>query len=375
MAFSFEIRHRSKKSSARTGVISTPHGDIHTPNFVPVATNATLKAVDNMMLSQQQAELVFCNTYHLALHPGRDVIEKAGGLHRFASRNAPIITDSGGFQVFSLAYGSVANELKSKGTKQTGNTVCKITEEGVTFRSYRDGALFRLTPESSVQIQKQLGADIIIPLDELPPFHCDPSALMHSFKRTHRWQMRSLRTHQANTKQQAMYAVVHGGVDKDLRQESCRLLSEASFDGFAVGGSLGRNTDDLDQVLSCCQGHLPEEKPRHLLGIADLAGIDVGIVHGMDTFDSCYPCRIARHGALITKQGKLKITATRYKEDFTPIEPDCSCWCCKHYSKAYLHHLFKAKEPTALTLATLHNTQAMFDAFKRIRVAIEKDQL
>ena len=340
--FSFEILHESKRSGARVGRITTPHGVIDTPNYVPVATNGSLKSVDNQLLAQHDAQLVFCNTYHLALHPGADVVEKAGGLHRFINRSAPIITDSGGFQVFSLAYGSVADELKSRGTKRATNSVVRITEDGVDFRSYRDGSLVRFTPERSVLLQKQLGADIIIPFDELPSYHCDQAQLVKSLARTHRWQLRSLNQHRKDINNQAMYAVVHGGVDKALREESCALLSKHPFDGFAVGGSLGKNTTDLMRVLEYCQGKLPRDKPRHLLGIADRAGIDVGVVQGMDTFDSCYPCRLARHGVLLTAQGeRLKITATRYKDSFEPVEPDCRCWCCLHYTRAYVHHLFR----------------------------------
>lgn len=373
-AFSFEIIHTSRKSGARVGVITTPHGKIHTPNFVPVATNGSLKGLDNAMLSKK-AELVFCNTYHLALHPGGEVVERAGGLHRFIGRSAPIITDSGGFQVFSLAYGSVANELKSKGTKSAVNSVVKTCEEGVTFRSYRDGSLFTLTPEVSVAIQKQLGADIIIPFDELPPFHCTEYELKNSLARTHRWQLRSLREHEKDKRNQAMYAVVHGGVSETLRKESCDLLAKHGFDGFAVGGSLGKNTNDLAQVLDYCAGRLPNETPKHLLGIADRAGIEVGLKRGMDTFDSCYPCRIARHGSLLLKTGMLKITAGRYKSDFTPIEEDCECWTCQHYSRAYVHHLFKAKEPSAVTLATMHNLEAMFRTMQKWREEILADKL
>jgi len=375
MVFKFELLHQSKRSAARVGRIHTENGIIDTPNFVPVATNAAIKAVDSHCVNQHDCQLLFCNTYHLALHPGGEIIEKAGGLHRFMGRKGAIITDSGGFQVFSLAYGSVANELKSKGLKSHANMVLKIDEEGVSFRSYRDGAIFSLTPERSVALQKQLGADIIIPFDELPPFHCDPKALVESLHRTHRWQMRSLKTHLSNTAKQAMYGVVHGGVENELRKQSASYLSNQAFDGFAIGGSLGKNTRDILQVLDASCPYLPREKPRHLLGIADIPSIEQSLSRGIDTFDSCYPTRLARHGVLITGQGRLKITSGKYKQDFDSIDKQCPCWCCQHYSRAYLHHLFKAKEPSAQSLATIHNLQAMATHMQHLRQAILADEI
>lgn len=238
--FSFQLIHKSRRSRARVGRIITPHGVIDTPGFVAVGTNGSIKALDNETVSQIGLQLMFCNTYHLLLQPGTDVIEKAGGLHTFINRNLPIITDSGGFQVFSLAYGSVASELKSQGKKQSGSSVLKITEEGVQFRSYRDGRLITLTPESSIQAQKALGADIIIPFDELPPYHVDPRYLQKSLERTHRWEKRSLEEHQKNPQHQAMYGVIHGGTDPSLRLHSLKTLSKLGFDGFAIGGSLGK---------------------------------------------------------------------------------------------------------------------------------------
>src|SRR3990167_5250502 len=240
-SFRFEIIHTSKKSSARVGRIHTPHGVIDTPNFVAVGTNGTLKALDNAMVDSIGLQLMFCNTYHLLLQPGADVVKRAGGLHSFIRRKLPIITDSSGFQVFSLAYGSVADELKSRGTKKSDGHVLKINEEGVLFRSYRDGSKVLLTPETSVQAQKALGADIIIPFDELPPYHIKERDLKLSLARTHRWEERSLRAHKDNPNGQAMYAVVHGGINLDLRKESSSILTQLDFDGFAIGGSMGKD--------------------------------------------------------------------------------------------------------------------------------------
>ncbi len=242
MNFRFELIHRSKKSRARVGRIHTPHGVIDTPNFVAVGTNGTLKALDNSMVDSIGLQLMFCNTYHLLLQPGPEIVRRAGGLHRFINRQMPIITDSGGFQVFSLAYGSVADELKSRGAKKRDGHVLKISEEGVHFRSYRDGSKVLLTPESSIQTQKALGADIIIPLDELPPYHIDADQLKRSLERTHRWEKRSLDEHLKNRQGQAMYAVIHGGVDPEMRKQSCDTLSALPFDGFSIGGSLSSFT-------------------------------------------------------------------------------------------------------------------------------------
>lgn len=373
--FFFEIIHQSKRSNARTGRIHTPHGIIETPNFVPVATHATLKTIDSVLADPLQIQLLFCNTYHLILHPGPDTVEKMGGLHRFMRRNAPIITDSGGFQVFSLAYGSVKDELKSRGKKKQDGSLLKVTEEGVLFRSYRDGQKVLLTPESSVMAQKQLGSDIIIPLDELPPYHIDERALRRSFDRTHRWQKRSLQTHLANPKEQAMYAVVHGGVNPALRKESCDILSAEHFDGFAVGGSLGKTRPEMISMLKEMMPHLPDPAPRHLLGIGDLPSVQDAVPLGFDTFDSSYPTKCARHGILLDGEKSVNITQTIYHDDPRAPCENCQCHCCKHYSRSYLHHLFKAHEQTAHTLASLHNLHFMMQWMKRFREQILRDEI
>ena len=357
--FSFEVLFQSKKSRARVGRIHTPHGIIDTPNFVAVGTNGTLKTLHNQDVSTLGLQIMFCNTYHLILQPGSSVVKKAGGLHRFINRNQPIITDSGGFQVFSLAYGSVANELKSQGHKKRDGSVLKIDEEGVIFRSYRDGQKITLTPESSVLAQKDLGADIIIPLDELPPYHISDHSLKNSLDRTHRWEARSLATHLADPQNQAMFAVIHGGVNPDYRKNSCQVLTKLAFDGFAIGGSLGKTKQELFDTVKATTSHLPPEAPTHLLGIGDLENLDKCIPLGVDTFDSTYPTKAARHGILLTKHGNIKVNRQEYQTTFTPIEQNCPCPTCQHFSLAYLNHLFKAKEPTALSLATLHNVSFM----------------
>ncbi len=368
--FKFEIVAQSKKSRARAGIITTPHGKIHTPAFVAVGTNGTIKALDSVSVSSIGLELMFCNTYHLLLQPGPDIIEKAGGIHKFISRDMPIITDSGGFQVFSLAYGSVAAELKSRGQRNSEGLVLKISEEGVAFRSYRDGQKILLTPESSVAAQKKIGADIIIPFDELPPYHTESQKLLESLERTHRWEERSLRAHLQDERQQAMYAVVHGGIDLELRQKSCRFLGSLAFNGFAIGGSVGKNRQEMYEMLEGTVSHLPGDQPIHLLGIGDLPSLSMCVPLGIDTFDSSYPTRAARHALLLTKEGPLKITKKTNACRFEPADKNCTCAFCKNYSLAYLHHLFKAGEMTGYTLATIHNLHFMVQLMKNYRKGI-----
>lgn len=375
MAFKFEIIYRSKKSRARVGRIHTPHGVIDTPNFVAVGTNGVLKALDNATISSMGLQLMFCNTYHLMLQPGAQVIEQAGGIHTFIKRSAPIITDSGGFQVFSLVYGGVNNELKSKGTKKQGNSVLKITEDGVLFRSYRDGSPVLLTPETSIAAQKSIGADIIVSFDELPPYHITPEKLKKSFERTHRWEKRSLEAHQKDPRHQALYAVIHGGLDYSLREKSCAILSNLPFDGYAIGGSLGKNHQEMVDLLTFLMPHMPDDRPNHLLGIGDLVSLEACVPLGLDTFDSSHPTKAARHGLLFTKQGKRRILQQGNSLDFGPIEVGCSCYTCTHYSVAYLNHLFKAHEPAALTLATIHNIVFMINLMAHYRQAILDDRL
>lgn len=373
--FRFELIHTSKKSRARVGKIHTPHGIINTPNFVGVGTNGTLKGIENSITNSMGLELMFCNTYHLMVDPGADIVHQAGGLHRFINRPHPIITDSGGFQVFSLAYGTVKDELKSKCIKKHAESVIKISEKGVLFRSYKDGTPILLTPETSIQAQKKLGADIIIPFDELPPYHIDPKVLEKSLHRTHRWEERSLKEHLKDQQNQAIYAVVHGGINLKLRKLSCNFLTQLPFDGFALGGSLGKNRQEMIEMLTHVMQWIPENKPNHLLGIGDLPSLDACVRLGVDTFDSSHPTKCARHGLLFTFQGNIKIKQTRYKNMFEPIDKTCICLACKNYSLAYIHHLFKSNELTAYTLASIHNIQHMITLMKNYRTLILEDKI
>lgn len=373
--FRFEILHQSKKSRARVGRIHTPHGIIDTPGFVAVGTNATLKAVDSEMVNSIGLQLMFCNTYHLMLQPGTRIVKDAGGLHKFINRTNPIITDSGGFQVFSLAYGTVKDELKSKGKKVENNSVLKITEDGVLFRSYRNGDKVLLTPETSIAAQKDLGADIIIPFDELPPYHIDPRALKRSLERTHRWEKRSLDAHLQNPNDQAMYAVIHGGVDNEMRKQSCEYLTSLPFDGFAIGGSLGKTHQEMFDMLNFMMPFVPTEKPNHLLGIGDLTSLETCIKLGIDTFDSSHPTRCARHGLLFTFKGNKKILNSEHKNNFQPIDENCKCMVCQKYTMAYLHHLYKANEMVGYTLASIHNLHFMVKLMENYRSLIANGDL
>jgi len=385
----FEVIHQSSKSSARVGRIHTPHGTIDTPGYVAVGTNGALKAVPHQVLAEAGLDLMFSNTYHLLLQPGAELVENAGGIHAFIGRDAPMITDSGGFQVFSLAKANAndVEEMKSRrATKHEDEEglLLRINEHGVLFKSYRDGASVALTPESSVAAQKRLGADIIIPLDELPPYAIDAEALKESVFRSHRWEARSLRAHLNDKRKQAMYAVIHGGVDRDLRRMSAEYLTSLPFDGFAIGGSLGKNTEELLELLRFLMPLLPKgdirdggyARPNHLLGIGDVASIAGAIPLGVDTFDSAFPTRNARHGQLFTKRnGKLNVLRAEHAMNTRPPCLECSCALCRNHSVAYLHHLFKAKEPTAATLAAAHNLHYMGTMMREKREAILRDEI
>lgn len=384
--FRFEVLHESRKpgSRARVGRIHTPHGVIDTPGFVPVGTNAALKGMTNAQAASCGVQLQFCNTYHLMVHPGVEVVEAAGGLHRFMGRpdGPPLITDSGGFQVFSLGKetNDDAPELKRRAAARGRNagTLLSISERGVRFRSYRDGTVLRLTPESAVLAQKSLGADIIIPLDELPPLNVTRERLARSVELSHRWMTRSLHTHLADPRQQAMYGVVHGGTDRQLRAHSVEYLSGLPFDGYAVGGSLGRDRDEMLALLGYVLPLLPREQPNHVLGIADPASVERGVPLGADTFDSCFPTQIARHGTLLTASGRIHIGQGKYKlQHDCPIDPEAASGadCCDGVSRAYMHHLYKQREPLYETLASMHNVRFMMRMMATLRERILADDL
>ena len=318
-SFRFEILHQSKKSKARVGILHTPNGIVETPGFVPVGTNGTLKGVSGTEFTSSGLQLMFANTYHLMLQPGTDVIKTAGGLHKFMNHTGPLITDSGGFQVFSLAAGVLPVlptdcTLKGIAPPRHPSSVLNINEKGVAFRSYRTGERILLTPESSILAQKDIGADIILPLDELPSSTVDEATLKASLIRTHRWQHRSFVQHKMDIKQQAIFGIVHGGMDFTLRKHSLDELHKDEWNGYCIGGHVGHSREAVVSLLSFLQPHFHSHLPRHLLGIADPVSIPQCVPYGIDTFDSCFATRVARHGTLFsTTRGKIYLRRGKWK--------------------------------------------------------------
>lgn len=390
--FNFKIEKRlaDEKAGAlgRAGTINTSHGQIQTPSFVVVGTKATVKAMTPEMLESLGAQVVLANTYHLYLQPGSDLVAQAGGFSKFMNWAGPTMTDSGGFQVFSLgaAFGEHVSKVAKKGDEDkkkvddggTGNEgkLAKIDEEGVTFKSHLDGSSHRFTPESSMKVQWDLGADMIFAFDECTSPQATHEYQKEAMNRTHRWAQRCLDAHEKLDPEnvQALFGVVQGGRHEDLRKESAEILGQMKtkagngFDGFGIGGSFDK--DDMGTAVAWVNESLPEDKPRHLLGIGDPIDILLGVENGCDLFDCVAPTRIARNGSLYTKNGNINITNSKYRTDFSPIETDCKCYTCKNYTKAYLAHLFHAKEILANTLASVHNVYFIVNFVHQIREAI-----
>ena len=383
--FKFTIHHHSKTTKARTGSLLTPHGIVETPAFIFCATKAAIKAVTPNDMQAGGTQFILANTYHLMIQPGADIIAKFGGLHKFMGWNGPMLTDSGGFQIFSLGHGSIADEIKGKCNNNRPKTLLKITEEGALFRSYLNGKVHLLTAESAMEIQRNLGADLVLVFDECTPFHVDKSYTQKSMQRSHRWAIRSLNEFERNNQgNQALYGIIQGGIYEDLRLESCAFVNEQPFFGQAIGGSLGADKNQMYDVVGFTKSKLNSNKPTHLLGIGDIDDIFSGVAQGIDTFDCVHPTRIARHGgALVRPQNTLKDTDkhhinlfnSTFKLDNNPIEPDCDCLTCKTYSKGYLHHLLKARELLAYQLISIHNVAFMNRLMLSIRQAIENDCL
>ncbi len=382
--FSFTVEKELAGSLARVGVISTPHGEIKTPAFITVGTKATVKALSPEQVSSLGAQAVLANTYHLYLEPGSVIVKQAGGLHKFMNWSGPMFTDSGGFQVFSLgqAYGAggvskVAREtVLDEERKLEGKTpLAKIDEDGVSFKSHIDGSDKRLTPESSMEIQHDLGADIIFAFDECTSPNAPIEYQKEAMDRTHRWAKRSLEKHQALNKEQeihqALFGIVQGGNYPDLRKESAEFIASLDFDGFGIGGSFMK--DDIQKIVGLVNGILPVNKPRHLLGIGEVEDLFLGIENGIDTFDCVSPTREARNGTLQTKSGKINILNTKFREDFSSIEKDCGCYTCQNFTKSYLAHLFRSHEMFAGSLASIHNLHFLTKLADDIRQAILDD--
>lgn len=393
---SFEIVKRQLGTLGRAGVIHTQHGDIDTPAFVVVGTNGTVKSLKpDDMINFVGNQVALANTYHLFLQPGDDVIKEAGGLHKFSNWNMPTITDSGGFQVFSLgaAFGkgvskfskntiddeksAKKNELNvySKEFAADHGKLCVIDEEGVTFTSHHDGSMHRFTAERSIEIQHNIGADIIVAFDECTSPTADKEYQKQAMDRTHRWAKRSILAHKQNysaLKKQGLYGVVQGGRHLDLRTESAKILSNMDFDGFGIGGSFTKK--DLGDAIKVVNEILPDNKPRHLLGIGEPEDIVEGVALGCDTFDCVAPTRIARTGTIyeLTNEGhrRTNLLNSKYQRDFSKPDESCNCYVCKNYTKAYLAHLFRAKEILGLHLASLHNLYYIVNFTKRLREQI-----
>lgn len=376
--FRFDITHQDSETRARLGVLHTPHGHLETPNFIFCATKAAIKAAGPRDLEEIQADIILSNTYHLMLQPTAEVVEKMGGLHKFIGWDKPMFTDSGGFQIFSLGHGSVAEEVKGTRNTERNKTLLKITEEGAAFRSYTNGAKHLLTPERSIDIQRRLGADLIVAFDECTPFHVDKTYTARSMHMTHRWAERSLAEFdRGNNGAQAMYGIVQGGVYEDLRREAAEYISSRPFFAHAVGGSLGADKEQMYEVVRFTMKYLSPERPVHLLGIGGVDDIWEGVSQGIDTFDCVSPTRIARHGWALVRWAdkyRLNLRNGRFREDSEPLDPECDCSTCKNYSRAYLHHLFKAGEFQGMHLLTVHNMRFMTRLLQTIRQSIKDNR-
>ena len=376
----FEITHKDKNSGARTGIIHTDHGDIETPEFMPVGTQATVKTLDSLDLENLDAQIILGNTYHLHLRPGEDLIAEFGGLHKFMNWNKPILTDSGGFQVFSLG---LQKEAKGQGS------LTKIDDNGVSFRSHIDGSKHRFTPESAIETQHKIGADIIMAFDECTPDDADEKYTREAMERTHKWAERCLIKHNElkNSKtynlkpKTSLFGIIQGANHKKLRQESAEVISSMNFAGIAIGGeSIGYNMKATKKILDWVNPIIPEDKPHYTMGVGhspkDLFEV---VERGVDMFDCVSPTRVARNGRLfvhkkINKDLYINILNTKYKKDEKSLDPQCSCTTCKNHSRAYLHHLFKAGELTAYRLATIHNLHFLLNLMKEMREAIKEDR-
>lgn len=380
--FSFKIQKRLADKHGRTGVLTTPHGEIKTPAFIPVGTQATLKALTPEQLKATGAQAVLANAYHLYLRPGSDLIDKAGGLHKFMNWDGPTFTDSGGFQVMSLGVGfkkviDMTGE-KTKGLTPKKDSLARIDNDGVTFKSHLDGSYHRFTPEESMRIQHEIGADIMFSFDELTTLHHSYDYQVESLReRTHPWAIRSLEAHKklnaerSHRPPQALFGVIQGANYEDLRRESAKFLGSLDFDGYGLGGALEKAK--IGEIVAWMCDELPEDRPRHMLGISEPDDIFACIENGADTFDCVSPARVGRNGALYTRQGRINITRSEFKEDFRPFDETCECYTCKNYSRAYLRHLFKAGELLANTLATIHNEQFIVKLVDDIRESIENE--
>ena len=353
--FYLEIKHIDKETGARYGVLHTPHGDCEVPMFMPVGTLATVKTLSPEELKEMGAGTILGNTYHLSIRPGADIVAKAGGLHKFMNWDGPILTDSGGFQVFSLAENR------------------KITEEGVEFRNHLNGDKLFFSPEVSIKIQEKLGSDIAMSFDECIPWPADYNYVKKSTERTLRWAKRGLLAHKKED--QALFGIVQGGDYEDLRKMCAEELVKMDFPGYSIGGtSIGEPKEKFFEMVKYAIKYLPEDKPRYVMGIGSIDYVLGSIERGVDMFDCVLPTRLARHGALMTSHGRVNIKNEKYKEDFTPLDDKCDCYCCKNYTKAYLRHLYICDETFGKRLLSIHNVRFLIHLVEQAREAIKEDR-
>ncbi|WP_342511138.1 tRNA guanosine(34) transglycosylase Tgt [Sporosarcina sp. FSL K6-1522] len=356
-AITYEHIKTCKQTGARLGIVHTPHGSFETPAFMPVGTQATVKTMSPEELKDIGAGIILSNTYHLWLRPGHEIIKEAGGLHKFMNWDRPILTDSGGFQVFSLSK------------------FRKIEEEGVHFRHHLNGSKLFLSPEKAMEIQNALGPDIMMAFDECPPFPATYEYMKASVERTSRWAERCLAAH-ARPDEQALFGIVQGGEFEELRKQSARDLVALDFPGYAIGGlSVGEPKDIMNRVLEYTTPLLPEDKPRYLMGVGSPDSLIDGAIRGIDMFDCVLPTRIARNGTLMTSEGRLVVRNAKYKNDFRPLDENCDCYACKNYSRAYIHHLIRTEETFGIRLTTHHNLHFLLNLMEQVRDAIRNDRL
>jgi len=353
--FSFQSLARCSQTKARSGIFLTPHGIVETPRFMPVGTLANVKTVTPAQLKETGAQMVLSNTYHLHLQPGEAIVAGGGGLHKFMGWNGPMLTDSGGFQVFSLS------EMR------------KITEEGVTFRSPRDGQIIKLTPERSIEIQNILGADVIMAFDECPPYPANRQEVEAATERTYRWLERCITAHQRQD--QALFGIVQGGVYLDLRAKAANTLTELDLPGYAIGGvSVGEPPEMMAQIVQATAPLLPAHKPRYLMGVGTYREMVIAIASGIDLFDCVIPTRWARHGTAMVKGERWNLKNAKFREDFAPIDETCPCYACQNFSRAYISHLVRSQEILAYTLLSIHNITELIRFTQKIREAILSDR-
>jgi queuine tRNA-ribosyltransferase len=377
----FDIRTRDPATRARTGTLNLARGEVRTPAFVPLATKAVVKTLEVREAAALGFDMVLGNTFHLFLTPGHELISRFGGIHDFMRWDRPVITDSGGFQVFSMGHGAVADEIKGRGTGDRAGAIRKIEEEGVTFRSYLDGTTQFMGPETSMEVQAALHSDIALVFDECTPFHSDRDYTARSTERTHRWLDRCLTWHeQHGPPDQVVYGIVQGGVDEDLRRASAQEVAARPVGGIAIGGTLGQDKEQMFEVVGWAVEELDEERPRHLLGIGEVDDLVRGVELGMDTFDCAMPTRIGRHGMAVVpdpeKRWRVDLAKGRFREADEPVLEGCPCPACAHgYSRAYLHYLLKAQEQTAQRLLTIHNLAYLQCLMAALRDAIDAGRL